>query len=75
MRTMFGMLESPDAARIGHAHTRIAMRNTAILAVRKYFGIVASFSANARITLHLPDPPAELYPDSPDRTFDFLDQT
>ena len=50
---MFGLLEFPGAARIGEANTRIAMRKTAILAVRMDFDIVASFGADARMTLTL----------------------
>jgi hypothetical protein len=45
---MFGLLGFPGAARVGEANTRIAMRKTAILAVRKYFDIVASFGAGEK---------------------------
>jgi hypothetical protein len=45
---MFGLLEFPDAAGMGEAHTRIAMRKTAILAVRKYFDMVPSFGSDSQ---------------------------
>jgi hypothetical protein len=44
---MFGLLGFSDAARIGEAITGIAMRKTAILAVRMDSNIATSFGADA----------------------------
>jgi hypothetical protein len=48
---MFGLLGFPGAAGIGEANPRIAMRKTAILAVRKHPDIITSFGAGVRMTL------------------------
>jgi hypothetical protein len=48
---MFGLLGFPGAARIGEADTRIPLRRTANLAVRKHSVIVVSFGADVQANL------------------------
>jgi len=48
---MFGLLAFPGAAWIGEAEANIAMRETAIFAVRKHSDIVTSFGADSWETL------------------------